>query len=183
MHAASSARPALLAQLGAGDRTVKLLLLSDLGFNLGFYMLVPYLAGHLHGLAVPAWTIGLILGLRNLSQQGLFIIGGALADRGEYRSIIVAGCGLRFIAFALFGLARTLPALIAAAVLTGVAAALFTPALKAYLSVAARDRRPRAFALSAVLSQVGALLGPLAGMLALMIGFRSLAFIAALIFL
>ena len=59
------------------DRPVKLLLVNQLTINVGFYMLMPYLAGHLSGtLALPAALVGLVLGVRNLSQQGMFLVGG-----------------------------------------------------------------------------------------------------------
>ena len=178
------ARPVgALAQLRAANPTVRMLLGCDLGFNLGFYMLVPFLAGHLTSLAVSGWLVGLILGLRNLSQQGLYLVGGTLADRGEYRSLIVLGCLVRSGAFALFGLSQSVPALAVASVLTGGAAALFTPAMKAYLSGLQREERPAAFALSAMLSQAGALLGPLLGMGVLGSDFRRLAFTASALFL
>ncbi|WP_437589648.1 MFS transporter [Sorangium sp. So ce1000] len=162
---------------------MRILLLTDLGFNLGFTMLMPYLAGHLRGLAIQGSLVGLILGLRNLSQQGLFLIGGALADRREYRSIIVAGCVIRSAGFALFGFASHPATLLVASVLTGLAAALFTPALKAYLATVGSEERPMAFALSGVLSQLGALLGPLLGIALLSSGFRPLALASAALFL
>ena len=49
---------------------------------------------------MAAWTVGLVLGMRDLSRQGLFIIGGTLADRLGYKSDIVAGCVPRTAGFA-----------------------------------------------------------------------------------
>ena len=64
----------------------------QVNINLGFYMLMPYLAQHLStGAGLAAWTIGLILGLRNFSQQGLFLVGGTLADRLGYKPMIMSG--------------------------------------------------------------------------------------------
>jgi hypothetical protein len=38
-------------------------MVNQLTINIGFYMLMPYLAGHLaNGLGMAAWTVGLILG-------------------------------------------------------------------------------------------------------------------------
>ncbi|OEV21782.1 hypothetical protein AN219_27155, partial [Streptomyces nanshensis] len=55
---------------------------NQFAINLAFYMLMPYLAMHLSGdLGLAAWTVGLVLGVRNLSQQGMFLIGGSIADR------------------------------------------------------------------------------------------------------
>ena len=59
----------------------RVLMLNQFGINLGFYMLMPYLAGYLAGpLGLAGWAVGLVLGVRNFSQQGMFIVGGTLAD-------------------------------------------------------------------------------------------------------
>lgn len=72
----------LRAQVASFDRPAQLLMVNQFAINLGFYMLMPYLADHLaHGLGLAAWAVGLVLGVRNLSQQGMFLIGGTLADR------------------------------------------------------------------------------------------------------
>ena len=61
---------------------VQLLLITQLCFNIGFYMVLPYLAGYLgNTLGLAGATVGLILGLRSFSQQGMFVVGGTLADR------------------------------------------------------------------------------------------------------
>ena len=132
----------VLAEFRSFDRPIQLLQLNQAGINLGFYMLMPYLAQHLSsGVGMAAWTIGLILGLRNLSQQGLFLIGGTLADRVGHKPLIMLGCGLRTVGFALFGLTTSLPWLIVAAAVTGFAGALFNPAARAYLACAAGERK------------------------------------------
>lgn len=61
---------------------VRLLLVNQFGVNTGFYLLIPYLAVHLsRDLGMSAAAVGTVLGVRNLSQQGLFVIGGSAADR------------------------------------------------------------------------------------------------------
>ncbi|MEW5535419.1 MFS transporter, partial [Streptomyces virginiae] len=71
-----------LAQVRSYDRSVRLLMVNQFTINLGFYMLMPYLASHLSGpLGLAGWIVGLVLGVRNFSQQGMFLIGGTLADR------------------------------------------------------------------------------------------------------
>src|SRR5438067_9292729 len=115
-------------------RPVQLLLLNQLTINTGFYMLMPYLAAHLSGeLSLATWLVGLILGVRNFSQQGMFLLGGALADRFGYKPLIVAGCALRTAGFALLGVVDNIPTLLVASAATGFAGALFNPAVRAYL--------------------------------------------------
>ncbi|MFE3248120.1 MFS transporter [Streptomyces sp. NPDC059209] len=141
--------------------------------NLGFYMLMPYLAAHLSGtLGLAGWLVGFVLGVRNFSQQGMFLVGGTLADRFGYKPLIVAGCVLRTVGFATLGLVDSLPALLAASAATGFAGALFNPAVRAYLAADAGERRVEAFALFNVYYQAGVLLGPLVGMVLTGVDFR-----------
>ncbi|MCG8919491.1 MFS transporter [Actinokineospora sp. PR83] len=161
----------------------RLLLLNQLTINLGFYMLMPYLAVHLSGdLALAGWTVGLVLGIRNFSQQGMFLIGGTLADRIGYKPLIVAGCGLRTAGFALLGVADAVPALLVASAATGFAGALFNPAVRAYLAHDSGARRVEAFALFNVFYQAGVLLGPVVGLALTAVDFRLTCLVAAAVF-
>ncbi|MBO3736583.1 MFS transporter [Actinoplanes sp. NEAU-H7] len=160
------------------------MLVNQLSINIGFYMLMPYLAGHLSGtLALAAWAVGLILGARNLSQQGMFLIGGSLADRLGCKPLILAGLGLRVVGFGLLGFASSLPMLIVASLLTGLAGALFNPAVRAYLAAEAGDRKTEAFAVFNVFYQAGILAGPLVGLALLGASFRWVCVTAAVLFL
>ncbi|MER6710590.1 MFS transporter [Streptomyces sp. NPDC000877] len=162
---------------------VQLLLVNQLGVNTGFYLLIPYLATHLtENLGLSAAVVGVVLGVRNLSQQGLFIIGGSASDRLGARGVIIAGCALRTLGFALFALGDGLAVLLAASVLSGVAGALFNPAVRAYLAQEAGERRAEAFALFNVFATTGALVGPLLGSVLLLVDFRTSALTAAGIF-
>ncbi|WP_406161762.1 MFS transporter [Streptomyces sp. NBC_01005] len=173
--------PAHVASFSPGAR---LLMANQFAINLGFYMLMPYLADHLsHGLGLAAWAVGLVLGVRNLSQQGMFLVGGTLADRFGCKPMILAGCALRTVAFVLLGLGDDLPALIVASVLTGLAGALFNPAVRAYLAAeAGEERRVEAFAVFNVFYQAGILVGPLAGLALLAWDFRLVCWVSAAIF-
>ncbi|MER6676975.1 MFS transporter [Streptomyces sp. NPDC000983] len=162
---------------------VRLLLVNQAGVNTGFYLLVPYLATHLTGhLGMSAAVVGVVLGVRTLSQQGLFLIGGSAADRLGARGVIIAGCALRTVGFALFALGDSLTVLLAASVLSGLAGALFNPAVRAYLAHEAGERKAEAFALFNLFATVGALIGPLLGSLLLLADFRTCALTAAGIF-
>ncbi|WP_454860032.1 MFS transporter [Promicromonospora soli] len=172
-----------LAQVRTYERSVQLLMVNQFTINLGFYMLMPYLAAHLSGtLALAGWVVGLVLGVRNFSQQGMFLAGGTLADRFGYKPMIVAGCVLRTVGFATLGFADSLAALIAASAATGLAGALFNPAVRAYLAADAGERRVEAFALFNVFYQAGILLGPLVGMVLTGVSFRVTCLVSAGIF-
>ncbi|MFE7270186.1 MFS transporter [Streptomyces sp. NPDC057623] len=162
---------------------VQLLLVNQLGVNTGFYLLIPYLATHLgENLGMSAAVVGIVLGVRNLSQQGLFIIGGSASDRLGARGVIIAGCALRTVGFGLFALGDGLAVLLAASVLSGLAGALFNPAVRAYLAQESGERKAEAFALFNVFATTGALIGPLLGSALLLVDFRTSALTAAGIF-
>ncbi|MDH6624558.1 MFS family permease [Streptomyces sp. LBL] len=172
-----------LAQVRTYERSVQLLMVNQFTINLGFYMLMPYLAAHLSGtLGLAGWVVGLVLGVRNFSQQGMFLVGGTLADRFGYKPLIIAGCVLRTVGFATLGLVDSLAALIAASAATGLAGALFNPAVRAYLAADAGERRVEAFALFNIFYQAGILLGPLVGMVLTGVDFRITCLVAAGIF-
>jgi predicted MFS family arabinose efflux permease len=175
---------ATITQVHSFSRPIQLLLINQLSINIGFYMLMPYLAGYLSGnLAMAAWAVGLILGVRNLSQQGMFLLGGSLADRYGYKPLILAGLALRVAGFGLLGFVSSLPALIVASLLTGLAGALFNPAVRAYLAAEAGDRKTEAFAVFNVFYQAGILAGPLVGLALIALDFRWVCVTAALLFL
>ncbi|WP_181698960.1 MFS transporter [Nocardia sp. GTS18] len=165
------------------DRPAQLLMINQFGINLGFYMLMPYLAGYLAGpLGLAAWAVGLVLGVRNFSQQGMFLIGGTLADRLGYKPLIVAGCLLRTGGFALLIVANSLPTVLIASAATGFAGALFNPAVRAYLAADAGERRVEAFAVFNMFYQAGILAGPLVGLALMAVDFRATAAVAATVF-
>ncbi|MGI5466674.1 MFS transporter [Streptomyces sp. CA-132043] len=174
---------ALWQQTRSFPPAVRLLMANQFAINLAFYMLMPYLAAHLSGdLALAAWAVGLVLGVRNLSQQGMFLVGGTLADRFGYKAPIIAGCVLRTAGFGLLGWVDNLPALVVASAATGFAGALFNPAVRAYVAAEAGDRRVDAFATFNVYYQAGMFLGPLVGLALLVADFRVVCTTAAVIF-
>ncbi len=172
-----------IGQFRSFDPPSRMLMINQFGINLGFYMLMPYLAGYLAGpLGLAAWAIGLVLGVRNFSQQGMFIVGGTLADRLGYKPLIVAGCLLRTGGFALLAFAQSLPTVLIASAATGFAGALFNPAVRAYLAADAGERRLEAFAVFNIFYQAGILLGPLVGVALMVFDFRITALAAAIVF-
>ncbi|MFP5069172.1 MDR family MFS transporter [Pseudonocardia nantongensis] len=180
--------PGRWARFTALPPVMQLLVSTQLAFNVGFYMVLPYLATHLaEDLGLAAAAVGLVLGLRTFSQQGLFVVGGALTDRYGAKPVVLTGCALRVIGFILLGAAGTLPAVIAGALLTGFAAALFSPAVESSLAREAGEReragrgpaRTEVFALFAIAGQVGTVTGPLVGTALLLVDFGVACLVAA----
>lgn len=166
------------------------LLGSQFVFNIGFYAVIPFLAIFLRDdMLLSGAMIGLILGLRTFSQQGMFIIGGALSDSFGARIVILCGCVIRVAGYLLLALVKVSP-IILGACLTGVGGALFSPSIEALLAKAgtdseARGKRSRSewFALFAVCGELGAVIGPAAGALLTGFGFREIALAGAVIFI
>nr|WP_254705684.1 MFS transporter [Streptomyces vilmorinianum] len=153
----------------------RLLIVSQFAFNIGFFAVLPYLADHLGGaLGLGGWLVGLILGLRTFSQQGMFVVGGALTDRHGARPVVLAGCALRVTGFVWLAFATSTWSVIGAVVLVGFAAALFSPAVETEMAreavlieSAGGPARTRTLALFSAGGQAGALLGPVLGALLL----------------
>ncbi len=169
---------------------VRLLLFSQFAFNTGFYLVVPFLAVHLSsGLGMAGWVVGLVLGLRTFSQQGFFFVGGALTDRYGVRPVLLTGCLVRIAGFCTLAVGQSLPGVLAGTVLTGFAAALFSPAVEtgfahagARLEEAGAVTRAELFALDDVVSKVGSLAGPVLGAALLGVPFSTTCFVAAGVF-
>lgn len=167
-----------------------LLIATQFAFNAGFYLVVPFLASYLEddlGLAVA--LIGVILGLRTFSQQGLFFLGGALSDWVGVKPVLLTGIGVRVVGFATLAATRELPWIIAGVTLIGVAAALFSPATEsAILGLAGETAKvggpPRTAVLSLqqVFAQAGSAVGPALGGVVLFVSFQVTCVIAALLF-
>jgi MFS family permease len=167
-----------------------LLILTQLAFNIGFFAVLPFLAEHLGtAIGMAGWLVGLVLGLRTFSQQGLFVVGGALADRYGVRPVVLAGCVLRIAGFGWLGYAEASWAVIGAVLLIGFAAALFSPAVESEVARQAVCReeagegpRTHVLALFTVAGQAGAFLGPLIGALLLAVDFRAVCLAGAGVF-
>ena len=174
----------MIRQFRTFNRSVQLLLLNSLAINIGFFMMMPYLTGYLgNTLGFATWMVGLVLGFRTFSQQGLSVIGGTLSDHIGYKPVIAGGCILRMAGFLLFGFSHTLPSVLVAAFLSGLGGSLFAPAVRAYLASESGSRRVEAFALFQVCEQLGACLGPLLGITLLHVSFRWVCVLASVIFL
>ncbi len=170
------------------------LLGAQLVFNLGFYAVVPFLAGAMsteYGLGAAA--IGLVLGARTFSQQGMFLLGGMLADRWGARRAVLTGCLVRIAGYATLAAASDFALFLLGAVLTGAGGALFSPALESRLSHADQPAgsegpgrrtggRRSVFVWLAITGEIGAVLGPVLGSFLLGWGFDAALFLGIGVF-
>ncbi|MHA7219326.1 MFS transporter [Arthrobacter sp. MDT1-48-3] len=172
------------------QRGAPVLLSTQLVFNIGFYAVVPFLALVMsEDLGLGAAAIGVVLGVRTFSQQGLFLLGGVLADRWGPRRSILSGCVLRAAGYCGLAAADSFWPFLLGAVLTGMGGALFSPAVEGLVGALDRaraadgSRRRSLFAWLVLFGEVGAVTGPLVGTGLLPLGFPIVAGSAACLFL
>lgn len=86
------------------------LALDSLLVILGFFVVMPMISlRFVDQLGWAAGVVGLALGLRQLTQQGLGVFGGSLADKFGARPLIVCGMLLRALGFASLAYAQVIP--------------------------------------------------------------------------
>lgn len=176
-----------------------LLLSTQLVFNIGFYAVVPFLALVMtEDLGLGAAAVGIVLGARTFSQQGMFLLGGVIADHWGPRRSILTGCIIRAAGYLGLATSDDFWPFLLSAVLTGIGGAFFSPAVEGLVGTLDRDQassaigddtaadeKPRRnlFAWLVLFGEIGAVTGPLAGIGLLPFGFPFVAVSAACLFL
>ncbi|WP_248924693.1 MDR family MFS transporter [Paenibacillus hamazuiensis] len=162
----------------------KVLLVSVLCVNLGFYSFIPYLSIYLTGSF--GWSLaltGVLLGVRQLSQQGVTFLGGLLADRLGCKPTLVAGLFVRAAGFGSFAVCSELWQFFLSAVLSGLGGALFEPAFQAaFARLTPQELRKPLFSLKNMLVNIAMIASTLLGSLLLSLDFRFLSLGTGLIY-
>ena len=160
--------------------------------------MVPFLAVAMRSdFGMGAMAIGIVLGARTFAQQGLFLFGGAIADRWGARQSMITGCLIRIAGFLLLAWAADFPLFLIGAVVMGLAVHCFRLHCKAswplppcaalprkadqepttqdddgaHSGAARQNNRATLFALLVVCGEVGVVVGPLVGSILLNTGF------------
>jgi MFS transporter, DHA1 family, multidrug resistance protein len=157
------------------------LLTNNLLMWTGFVMIVPLLAVHyVDGLGWPAAAIGIILAVRQFTQQGLGVFGGIISDRIGVKGLIMAGLLLRAVGFGMMAWATTFPILLISAIFAALGGALFeAPSRAAVVTLSLPEERSRYYALEATTGSIGTAIGPLVGTLLLGYSFNFVALTSA----
>ena len=106
--------------------------------NAGFFLIIPLVSVHyVDRLGWAAAFIGLVLAVRQFTQQGLTVFGGALADRFGPRRLILTGIMIRTVSFVVMGYAAQPWVLLLSGFLAAVGGALFDAPQRATLATLA----------------------------------------------
>ncbi|WP_215781973.1 multidrug efflux MFS transporter MdtH [Paludibacterium sp. B53371] len=141
------------------------ILFDNLLVLLGFYMVVPMVSLHfVDQLGWAAASVGLALGARQLTQQGLGLFGGMLADRFGAKPLIIGGMLLRALGFALMAVAQAPWVLVLSCLLAGLGGVLFDPPRIALVAKLVRPReRAHFYSIMMMQESAGAVSGALLG--------------------
>ncbi|QTN27506.1 multidrug efflux MFS transporter MdtH [Rhodoferax sp. AJA081-3] len=131
----------------------------------GFFCVFPLISLHfVDQMGWAAAAVGLALGLRQLVQQGLGLVGGSLADRFGAKPLIVAGMLLRAAGFAAMAVAQHPGVLVFSCLLSGLGGMLFDPPRSALIIKLTHAReRSRFYSLLMMQDSAGAMGGALLG--------------------
>ncbi len=143
----------------------RFIMLDNLLVVVGFFCVFPLISLHfVDQMGWAAAAVGLALGLRQLVQQGLGLVGGSLADRFGAKPLIVAGMLLRAAGFAVMAVAQHPGVLVFSCLLSGLGGMLFDPPRSAMIIKLTHAReRSRFYSLLMMQDSAAAMGGALLG--------------------
>lgn len=144
----------------------------------GFFMLVPLISVHyVTDLRFTAAAVGIVLAARQLTQQGLTLFGGALADYWGPKGLLCWGLAIRSVAFAGLAWADSFVSLLLLCILAAIGGALFDAPGRAAIAVLTEPaERGRFFSLNGIAGGLGMTVGPLVGALLARFDFKLVCF-------
>lgn len=151
----------------------------------GFDMIMPLVIGHyVNNVGLTATAVSVALAIRQFSQQGLAMIGGALADRFQVKTLISVGVFLRVLGFLTLAFSSAYGMLIAAMILIGLGGVLFEmPYQSAIAMLTTNDNRPKYYSLNNTITGIASAIGPLLGVALLRLDFKVVCLAAASCFM
>ncbi len=167
------------------NRGIVALMVSNLLSWGGFFLLIPLVAVHyVDNLGWAAGTIGLMLAVRQFSQQGFSPIFGLICDRIGPKPLICAGQLVRAAGFGGLAFADTPLQVLPTMALAEFGGAMFdAPKSAAMASLTTPDERPRRYATLGVTSGLGVTLGTQLGALLITRDFAVVALVSAAVYI
>ena len=150
----------------------------------GFFAVIPLIAVHyVDDLGWAASSIGLVLAIRQFTQQGLTTISGALADRLGAKRLICTGMFIRVLGFLIMARAETFSVLLLSVIVAAIGGGLFeSPKAAAIATLTDESNRRRYYSLSGVIAGLGVAIGTQTGALWLRFDFGVVSLLGAGVF-
>ena len=151
---------------------------------IGFEMIMPLVVGqYVNVQGFSATSVAVALSLRRFMQQGLALLGGAMADRWDLRHLISLGVLLRALGFVLLAHGSQYLLLLLAMVLIGLGGVFFDlPYQTAIATLTTLENRARYYSLNNTVTGIASTVGPLVGALLLKVNFAAVCYGAAACF-
>jgi DHA1 family multidrug resistance protein-like MFS transporter len=147
----------------------------------GFFLIIPLVAVHyVDNLGWAAGTVGIVLAVRQFTQQGLTTLFGVLSDRVGPKVLICTGMLIRAAGFAAMARAESFWPVLGAVILAAAGGGMFeSPKAAALAAFSTPDNRQRLFAAIGVISGIGVTLGTQTGAVLIQIDFALVSLAAA----
>lgn len=165
-------------------QSLRVLLIYTFIMIIGFTMLMPLVAVHfVNNMGMAAAVVGAALGVRQITQQGLTLCGGMLADKFGYKAILCLGVLLRSLGFLALAWTGSVAWLFFALILSALGGALFEAPYQALIAQQTdSENRDQYYLVSNFVGGIATALGPLIGVALLAFDFSYVCYIAALCF-
>lgn len=147
----------------------------------GFFMIIPLIAVHyVDNLGWAAGAVGIVLAVRQFTQQSLTTLFGVLSDRVGPKILICTGMLIRGAGFAAMARAETFWPVLGAVVLSALGGSMFeSPKAAALAAFSTPENRQRLFASIGVISGLGVTLGTQLGAFLIQIDFAAVSYASA----
>lgn len=167
------------------QRELHVLLLYTFIMVTGFFMLMPLVAVHfVNNVGMTATLVGLALAVRQLTQQGLTVLGGLMSDYFGIKPVMCSGVLLRAVGFAALAWTSSPWLLFVALIISALGGALFeAPYQASIITLTNEKERSHYYLLSNLIGGIASTVGPLLGIALLQYDFQAVCFGAAACFL
>jgi DHA1 family multidrug resistance protein-like MFS transporter len=187
MAASTALAPLADAQLSERQRQQGLIAIGITTFCSwgGYFLVVPLVAVHyVDQLGWAAATIGLLLAIRQFTQQSVGIVFGVLCDRIGPKPLILAGMILRGLGFATMAYASTFWLMLGSLLLAALGGAMFdSPKSAATAYLALPEQRQRVYSILGVIGGIGVTVGTQIGAFLIGFDFKLVCFASSVVYL
>jgi MFS transporter, DHA1 family, multidrug resistance protein len=151
----------------------------------GYFLVVPLVAVHyVDQLGWAAATIGLLLAIRQFTQQSVGIVFGMLCDRIGPKPLIISGMLLRSLGFATMAYANNFWLMLGSLLLAALGGAMFdSPKSAATAYLALPEQRQRVYSVLGVIGGIGVTVGTQIGAFLIAFDFKLVCFASAVVYL